>query len=407
MFDDSTGSTLSVTTSSEPTYNNGSKIIIANNVDSMTGGRQYASLGLDYTNDYLYLDNNQSLLNHHFIINSAGNVGIGTTSPTSKLNVFDDSTGSTLSVTTSSEPTYNNGSKIIIANNVDSMTGGRQYASLGLDYTNDYLYLDNNQSLLNHHFIINSAGNVGIGKDDPTVKLEVEGDIKATGTVCDKNGCIGSGDGGISLWLQGDGNDVYYSDGNVGIGTTSPTSKLGVAGDMIIGTIDHSYLPSGTSWDYTLQLNGSNYTSIGFHDSGNSVGSIRYSENKFYIGYDDGWGAATTYFGGSVYSPGFFYASSDRRLKKNIELIPSALDKVLKLEGITFEWRDEARGEGTNLGLIAQDVEKVFPELVSTNEDTGLKSIQYSNLVAPLIEAVKEQQSQIEELKREIEKLKK
>jgi len=58
------------------------------------------------------------------------------------------------------------------------------------------------------------------------------------------------------------------------------------------------------------------------------------------------------------------------------------------------------------VGLIAQDLEQVFPELVHTNPQTGLKSVQYGNLVAPLIEAIKEQQKMIETMKIEIEKLK-
>ncbi|HEU5114493.1 MAG TPA: hypothetical protein VFT82_01865, partial [Candidatus Paceibacterota bacterium] len=53
-------------------------------------------------------------------------------------------------------------------------------------------------------------------------------------------------------------------------------------------------------------------------------------------------------------------------------------------------------------GLIAQDVEKVYPELVNTNKQTGLKSVEYANLVGPLIEAVKEQQKEIDTLKAEV-----
>ena len=103
-------------------------------------------------------------------------------------------------------------------------------------------------------------------------------------------------------------------------------------------------------------------------------------------------------------SVSFLY--SDINLKKDIQVIPNALDKILQLEGVSFEWKDEEKNSGINLGLIAQDVEKIFPELVSTNETTELKSVQYGNLVAPLVEAIKEQQKQIEELKQEIEILK-
>lgn len=106
--------------------------------------------------------------------------------------------------------------------------------------------------------------------------------------------------------------------------------------------------------------------------------------------------------GTSVAANAYFYIS-DKRLKKNVEPIEGALAKVLSLAGVTFAWK--STGE-KSVGLIAQDVEKVFPELVSENPNTGMKSVEYANLVAPLIEAVKEQQAQIEALKAEVEALK-
>lgn len=105
--------------------------------------------------------------------------------------------------------------------------------------------------------------------------------------------------------------------------------------------------------------------------------------------------------GHNVINAGAFYYS-DRSLKENIQTIVSPLDKILQLEGITFDWKKD--GED-GIGLIAQDLEQVFPELVHTDDD-GLKSVGYANLVAPLIEAIKEQQKQIEELKNKIKNLK-
>ena len=83
---------------------------------------------------------------------------------------------------------------------------------------------------------------------------------------------------------------------------------------------------------------------------------------------------------------------SDSRLKTSVTTIPSALEKILSLRGVTFEWKQEEFPErnfadGTQIGLIAQEVEKVFPELVSQGE---YKSVSYANLVSPLIEAIKE-----------------
>ncbi|MBI5894039.1 MAG: tail fiber domain-containing protein [Deltaproteobacteria bacterium] len=98
---------------------------------------------------------------------------------------------------------------------------------------------------------------------------------------------------------------------------------------------------------------------------------------------------------------------SDIRLKENIKPLAKPLAKILKLNGVQFNWKDDKKGsKKENIGLIAQDVEKVFPEVVSTDKN-GMKSVEYANLVAPLIEAIKEQQKEIETLRAEVEALKK
>jgi len=93
-----------------------------------------------------------------------------------------------------------------------------------------------------------------------------------------------------------------------------------------------------------------------------------------------------------------FYYSSDERLKENIIQINNAVEIIENLEGVSFNWKE---GGEKSIGLIAQNVEKVLPELVLTDND-GYKSIQYANLVAVLIEAVKEQQKEIDELKNQL-----
>lgn len=97
------------------------------------------------------------------------------------------------------------------------------------------------------------------------------------------------------------------------------------------------------------------------------------------------------------------HTSSDLRLKKNIREINNALEKIQNIDGVYFNWKEN---DERSIGLIAQQVEKNFPELVLTDEYTGLKSVNYPGLIAPLIEAVKNQQKQIQALKDEIETLK-
>jgi len=108
---------------------------------------------------------------------------------------------------------------------------------------------------------------------------------------------------------------------------------------------------------------------------------------------------------GAMYATSYACAS-DENLKKDIEGIDgkTAIEKFKQINGVNFKWREG--DESLQLGVIAQDVEKVFPEAVKTDENTGFKSVNYDNLVAPLIEAVKEQQREIEALQREIEDLK-
>ncbi len=111
-------------------------------------------------------------------------------------------------------------------------------------------------------------------------------------------------------------------------------------------------------------------------------------------------------------------ASSDFRLKKDIQQLDGALDKVLKLRGVSFYWKSKedmaaAKGKDVNnmsygysqdkqIGVIAQEIEEVLPELVVTDNE-GFKSVKYENLTPVLIEAVKEQQSIIDAQNQKIE----
>jgi hypothetical protein len=147
-------------------------------------------------------------------------------------------------------------------------------------------------------------------------------------------------------------------------------------------------------------------------------------------------GAATTpneIFGGITYSTGLSYDSSagqlnltgevfgdlnvsgdicafdtsvtsDRQFKDNIELIVNPVDTVKSLRGVTFDWNEQSGKSGHDVGVIAQEVEEILPEVVKTDEDTGVKSVAYHKLVPVLIEAVKSLSSEIEVLKKELGK---
>ena len=142
------------------------------------------------------------------------------------------------------------------------------------------------------------------------------------------------------------------------------------------------YAANGTSYyktgdDHQFR-NSSDVTKVSFDSSGNGV------------------------FAGNVTAYG---SPSDIRLKENVEVIDNALDKVKQLKGITYD----LKSDGNRLtGLIAQDLEKVLPEAVYTAEDLEGKehlAIRYGNTVGLLVEAIKEQQEQIETLTAKVKEL--
>ncbi|MDH4092366.1 MAG: tail fiber domain-containing protein, partial [Cyclobacteriaceae bacterium] len=97
---------------------------------------------------------------------------------------------------------------------------------------------------------------------------------------------------------------------------------------------------------------------------------------------------------------------SDLRWKNNISTYENALGKILQIRGVKYNWRTSefknmGFDEGIQIGFIAQEIEKVFPELVDTGAD-GYKSVKYANFTALLVEAVKDQQNQIEKLKSDL-----
>jgi hypothetical protein len=89
-------------------------------------------------------------------------------------------------------------------------------------------------------------------------------------------------------------------------------------------------------------------------------------------------------------------SSSDEKLKENIRVVENPLEKIVQLNGVQFNWKETKE---TSIGVIAQDVEKVFPELVKTAEN---KSVNYNGLIGVLIEAIKEQQNQINSLQSQL-----
>jgi hypothetical protein len=98
------------------------------------------------------------------------------------------------------------------------------------------------------------------------------------------------------------------------------------------------------------------------------------------------------------------YFGSDRRLKENISPITNPIEKINKIGGYEYDWihmEGIHENEGHDIGVIAQEIQEVLPEIV-TRRENGYLAVKYERIVALLIECVKEQQTQIDELKSKI-----
>ncbi len=182
----------------------------------------------------------------------------------------------------------------------------------------------------------------------------------------------------IRLYAGGESNEVMRitAAGNVGIGITTFGAKLyvqntGTNQDTIVATTD--------------------VTSRAALSAASSVSSA-------YAGYFYVSGGSTCYIGnGSV----GWACSSDIRKKKNVLTLVGALDKVEQLRGVSFRWKNSS-DDGVKLGVIAQEVQKVFPQAVNVDND-GFLSVDYDALIGPMIEAVKELKAANDKLRFELE----
>jgi hypothetical protein len=204
--------------------------------------------------------------------------------------------------------------------------------------------------------------------------------------------------GGIELFSD----TVQSTAANAVTTTASRTYGIQVnsAGQAVVNVpwadTDTNWYPTGYSWTGgttagpTGSLTGVGMTAVSFgaipSASGTASGIVTTGAQTF--------AGAKTF---TTVTATDFNTTSDVSLKQNIETITSPLAIVAQLRGVSFDWKENNRAA---IGLIAQEVEKVLPELVTERED-GIKTVAYSNLVAVLIEAVKELKEEIKQLKGE------
>jgi hypothetical protein len=183
------------------------------------------------------------------------------------------------------------------------------------------------------------------------------------------------------------------------------------------------------SWRILGTRNG--WAGIYFQDGGNQVNHLMFESNNggfysqssgrwwMYYSYGNnswGFGSSTTsssyiiYASGNIYATGTITAASDARKKTEIKTVTNALDKVNQLRGVTYKRidlkEDDSRYNKVEIGVIAQEVEPILPEVVTYASDVDEYAVSYGNFAGLFIEAIKEQTEIINTLKKEIEELK-
>lgn len=187
--------------------------------------------------------------------------------------------------------------------------------------------------------------------------------------------------------------------GNVGIGLTNPSNPLSFPATLA----KKISLYPGSTGDVGMSVSGNDFRLY----SDNVNARISFGYDSYISGftsraYVPATGVVAMVVQGQLNVNGTIY-NSDVRYKKNILIIDNSLDKLMKLRGVVYEMRVDqfptlSFESGQQMGLIAQEVEKVVPEVVSTNNE-GFKSVDYAKLVPLLIESIKEQQKLINEIK--------
>lgn len=383
-------------------------------------------------------------------VDDAGEVGIGTTSPANNLEIVGGDANLLLRSLGNDA-----GPRIKLRNTVggsNTVTGRIDFegpslvASIG--YVTPFigppgLQLSNATDAI---VKITDSGRVGIGNTDPQFKLDVAGsglfksNTQTSALYVDNptNTPTGVGVTGVCGATAGvgvSGRATSTSGNNIGVGGRSDSSSgtgvqgfaaansgstVGVEGIAYsgtgIGVYGHATAGGGTGygvWAESNSTQGRAIYAVNTASSGNTIGVLgQVNSPNGWAGYFSGPSGSWNYFqrnvGIGVLNPGYqlqlssnsaakptsdrWTISSDRRLKKNIRPIQGALDDLLALHGVTYQWKDPASQggmDGTYTGMIAQDVERVFPEWVGQDEN-GYKTLTVIGFEGLVVEALRD-----------------
>ena len=237
----------------------------------------------------------------------------------------------------------------------------------------------------------------------------------------------------IGLWSASLSGDVFRTTGKVGIGTSNPLSLLDVNGSMHVGNYAADGSPRLITFgdggivsigennvDDRMELSASNFVfnsgRVGIHTAPNATFHLDHTssglafDNAVFISKNGGNAVVLVrtfvdagpfnleLFEGDAFKPGggAWSVVSDRRLKKNIEPLNGALDRLMKLRSVTYEYHEPEKIQqlpGTQTGFIAQEVEAVFPDWVGEKSD-GMKYISVKGFESLTVQALREMRAE-------------
>jgi hypothetical protein len=316
---------------------------------------------------------------------TGSNVGIGTNVPSAKLQVA-SGTGTTMLV---------------------GRASGNSSIKAGADADGGYLSLDSNgaATIINHYvtdnvWLVTGGGNVGIGTTSPAYKLDVSGNGRFTSTLSV-----------TSQLMQGGGAARSTSGTTIAITKNtafSSNTDIGDSGRFL--SIVNESSTAGAFSNICFRINpdgGSNNAMLDVKFVNNSNVSSNTGTLYWTFLYGSSFSdrlsltsAGTLTAAGDVVAYG---SPSDISLKTNIKPLEGALEKIMKLQGVSFTWKEDTDsnkmvGIKDDIGFIAQEVQEVLPDLVRKN-DNGLLSLRDKGITALLVEAIKELKAEIDILK--------
>lgn len=358
-------------------------------------------------------------------ITSAGNVGIGTTSPSSLLHVVATSGQATII----SEGSATSGEAAIQLRGKNS-SGTSRIATFKYD-NSDIIRIGTSDAIPMRfetsdveRMRITSGGNVGVGTTSPTVfggGMEIQRSAQAALRVSTTSGTLLGGaefgyESSIGAYIQtvqANGQFSIYTgnasvlamritSGGNAIFTKTVTASGVTVNDTVEGGAGFVQFQNNGTQKFNLATIQTSFD-LGFYNNGgtNSFNLyIKYSSGNVLLGTTTDNGERL-YVSGSIRATGNITANSDLTLKKNLKLIENPAEKLMSLNGYSYQWKEN---DEYQYGVIAQEVEKVMSYAVQTGK-TGIKGVAYNQLTPLLIEGFKLHNSEITQLKERVKYL--